>query len=122
MINHIEVTTVFVQDQDDAITFYRDVLGMQVKIDTMMGEHFRWIEVMPEGAQTSIALLAPFNGESVGVNTGMIFDTADVKAVYDSWKDKVNFVQAPETQPWGGVQARFADPDGNVFGIAQKTA
>ncbi|MEO0563032.1 MAG: VOC family protein, partial [Chloroflexota bacterium] len=122
MINHIEVTTVFVKDQDDAIAFYRDVLGMQVKIDTMMGEHFRWIEVMPEGAQTSIALLAPFNDEPIGVNTGMIFDTADVKAVYESWKDKVDFVQVPETQPWGGVQARFADPDGNVFSIAQKTA
>lgn len=120
MINHIQVTTVFVTDQDKAIEFYRDTLGMEVRIDTMMGENFRWVEVVPAGAVTSIALLQPFPGASVGHPTGMIFDTSDVKKFYEAKKDKVNFTKAPEAQPWGGVMAEFSDPDGNGFSIAQR--
>lgn len=120
MINHIQVTTVFVNDQDKAIEFYRDTLGMEVRIDTVMGEGFRWVEVVPAGAVTSIALLQPFPGASVGHPTGMIFDTDDVKAFYEDKKDKVNFTKTPEAQPWGGVMAEFSDPDGNGFSIAQR--
>ncbi len=120
MINHIQVTRVFVSDQDKAIEFYRDVLGMEVRVDTMMGENFRWVEVVPQGAVTSIALLSPFPGAQVGIPTGMIFDTADVQAFYDAKKDIVNFGKAPEAQPWGGVMAEFSDPDGNGFSIAQR--
>jgi lactoylglutathione lyase len=120
MINQIQVTTVFVNDQDKALEFYRNTLGMDVRIDTMMGENFRWLEVVPKGAITSIALLSPYPGAQVGLPTGMIFDTADVQAFYDAKKDSVNFTKSPEAQPWGGISAEFTDPDGNQFGIAQK--
>lgn len=120
MINHIQVTTVFVSDQDKAIEFYRDTLGMDVRIDTMMGEHFRWVEVVPKDAVTSIALLQTFPGASAGNPTGMIFDTADVKKFYEDKKDAINFTKTPEAQPWGGVMAEFSDPDGNSFSIAQR--
>ena len=121
MINQIQVTTVFVNDQDKALEFYRDVLGMDVRIDTMMGEGFRWVEVVPKGAVTSIALLNPYPGAQVGIPSGMIFDTKDVKAFYEAKKDNVNFTKNPEPQPWGGVMAEFTDPDGNSFGIAQQS-
>ena len=121
MINQIQVTTVFVNDQDKAIEFYRDVLGLEVKVDTMMGENFRWVEVVPEGAVTSIALLSPYPGAPVGIPTGMIFDIADVQAFYDAKKDKINFTKSPEAQPWGGVIAEFTDLDGNQFSIAQQS-
>lgn len=120
MINQIQVTTVFVKDQDAALKFYRDILGLEVRVDTMMGENFRWVEVVPKGAATSIALLSPFPGAQVGIPTGMIFDTADVQKFYDAKKDNINFVKAPEAQPWGGVMAEFKDPDGNQFSIAQR--
>ena len=121
MINQIQVTTVYVNDQDKAIAFYRDVLGMEVKVDTMMGEHFRWVEVVPKGATTSIALLNPYPGMKAGLPTGMILDTADVKKFYETKKDKVNFTKMPEAQPWGGVIAEFTDPDGNQWSIAQQS-
>ncbi len=120
MINQIQVTTVFVNDQDKALKFYRDVLGMDVRSDTMMGENFRWLEVVPKGAVTSIALLNPYPGAQVGIPSGMIFDTADVKTFYEAKKDRINFTKAPEAQPWGGISAEFTDPDGNQFSIAQR--
>ncbi len=120
MINNIQVTTVFVTDQDKAIEFYRDTLGMEVRIDTMMGENFRWVEVVPTGATTSISLSLPFPGASAGNPTGMIFDTADVMKFYEEKKDTVNFTKVPEAQPWGGVMGEFSDPDGNTFSIAQR--
>lgn len=122
MINHIEVTTVFVSDLDKALAFYTETLGMQVKIDTVMGDNFRWIEVMPEGAQTSINLALPFT-EAVtpGNPTGLIFDTSDVRALHETLTAKgVTFTQAPEEQPWGGIMAAFTDPDGNQFNVAQQ--
>lgn len=121
MINQIQVTTVFVNDQDKAIEFYRDILGLDVKVDTMMGENFRWVEVVPKGAVTSIAILGAYPGVQVGIPTGMIFDTDDVNAFYAANKDKIKFTQAPEAQPWGGVMAEFTDPDGNQFSIAQQS-
>ena len=44
--------------------------------------------------------------------------TEDVQAKYKEWSERgVHFLFAPETPGWGGVYARFEDPDGNAFGL-----
>jgi uncharacterized glyoxalase superfamily protein PhnB len=44
-----------------------------------------------------------------------------VKGAYQALKQKgVKFTQEPTAQPWGGVEARFTDPDGNEFSLAQR--
>jgi catechol 2,3-dioxygenase-like lactoylglutathione lyase family enzyme len=55
------VATVFlpVTDQDRALAFYRDQLGFDVHSDVTYGEGVRWIEVVPPGASTVIALNGP---------------------------------------------------------------
>ena len=125
MINHIQVTTVFVKDQDKAKVFYTDVLGLNERIDTMMGENFRWLEVAPEKGQASISLAMPFPGmpaEAVGGPTGMIFDVSDVKNMVKELKAKgATITQEPTEQAWGGIEARVVDPDGNEFGLVQRT-
>lgn len=120
-INHVQVTTVFVSDQNRAKDFYINTLGMQEKVDMQMPE-FRWVEVVPEGATTSITLSLPWPGMSAkGGPTGMIFDSSDVKGAYETLKKKgVKFSQEPTSQPWGGVEARFTDPDGNEFSLVQR--
>lgn len=122
MLNHIEVTTVFVKDQDQAIDFYTNKLGLTLKIDVNMGET-RWIEVVPEGAQTSITLALPFPGmptEVIGGETGMIFDTSDIKATHTTLTEKgVKFAQEPTEQPWG-TMAKISDPDGNLYMVVQR--
>jgi predicted enzyme related to lactoylglutathione lyase len=124
MLNRIQVTTVFVNDQDKAKDFYVNTLGLALKVDQQMGPDFRWLEVAPDGAETSIALAVPFPGtaQTIGGPTGMIFDTGDVKAAHSSLKAKgVRFTQEPTAQPWGGVEAQFSDPDGNVFSVVERT-
>lgn len=124
MITRIQVTTVYVSDQDKALDFYTDVLGMSKRVDMPLGPGFRWVEVAPDGAETSINLSVPTDSaRKPGGFTGFIFNTDDVDAFYQAMKAKgVNFAQPPQAQPWGGIQATFSDPDGNTFLIAQRTA
>lgn len=123
MINRIQVTTVYVKDQDKAHDFYANKLGMKVKVDMPM-EGFRWLEVVPDGAETSIALSLPWPGQLAnGGPTGLLFDTSNIKSAYDTMKSRgVKFTQEPTPQPWDGIEARFVDPDGNEFAIVERTA
>lgn len=124
MLNRIQVTTVFVTDQDKAHDFYVNKLGLPVRVDMQMPE-FRWLEVAPDGAETSISLAPAFpgSGREPGGFTGMIFDTHDVKSAYETLKGAgVEFIEAPTEQPWGGIQAQFKDPDGNIFSLVERTS
>ncbi len=122
MINRIQVTTVFVSDQDQAKAFYVDKLGMTLKIDTPMGPDFRWVEVIPANGEASISLSLPYPGMATGGPTGIIFDTSDMKATHAQLTaNGVTFTEEPKEQPWGGIQAQFSDPDGNVFSLAERT-
>ncbi|MBL8161038.1 MAG: VOC family protein [Anaerolineae bacterium] len=123
MINRLQVTNVFVSDQNKAHDFYVNKLGLKVKVDMNM-PGMRWLEVIPDGAETSISLSLPWPGMSVkGGATGMLFDTSDVNGAYATLKARgVHFSQEPTAQPWGGIEARFTDPDGNEFALVQRTA
>ena len=59
----IQVATVFVpvEDQDEAIAFYRDVLGFEQRVDFTYGIH-RWVEVAPVGSVFALALVPPSEG------------------------------------------------------------
>ncbi|MBZ0293941.1 MAG: VOC family protein [Anaerolineae bacterium] len=124
MLNRIQVTTVFVRDQDKALDFYTNTLGLKLKVDMPMGENFRWVEVAPENGETSITLSQPFPGMEINRgSTGMIFDTNDIQKLHADLSAKgVNFTQEPTPQPWGGIQAQFSDPDGNLFMVAERSA
>lgn len=122
MINRIQVTTVFVKDQDKARDFYVNKLGLQSKIDM---PDYGWLEVIPNGGETSLSLAKPFPGmpdNLVGVPTGIIFNTTDIKVDHARLKaNGVSFTQDPTPQPWGGIEARFTDPDGNQFSLVERT-
>ncbi len=122
MINKIQVTGVFVSDQDKALEFYRDVLGFEVRNDMRLSEEFRWLELAPPGADVALSLASPMNGGQPGGPSHIIFDTSDIDATASALKNKgVGFIQEPAAQPWGGIMAMFSDPDGNVFSLVQRT-
>lgn len=123
MISRVQMLTVYVRDQQRALDFYVNKLGMQIKLDQTMEANLRWLEVSPPGAETSIALLKPLadaeNG--AGMSAGIVFETEDIQAFYDHAQSAgVMFTQSPMSQPWGGTEARFVDPDGNSFSIVQR--
>src|ERR671937_209258 len=69
-----------VSDQDRALEFYLDKLGFEKRTDTPYGEGERWVEVAPPGAETTVALVPPREGESAGIQTRTGFTSEDVDA------------------------------------------
>jgi catechol 2,3-dioxygenase-like lactoylglutathione lyase family enzyme len=109
---------VFVKDADKAYDFYVNKLGFEVKEDQEMGGNARWMELLPPGAETRIAVTNHSPGEEgrVGGFTSIVFSTDDIQSTYEELSRRgVNFTEKPTRQVWGDVQAQFADPDGNVF-------
>jgi len=118
-ITDVRTVGVPVSDQDRALAFYADTLGFATRMDGSFGGG-RWIEVAPEGATTSIALVAPAEGSPTGVDTGIRFTTADADA------DHAHLVAAgadvdPEVLRYPGVPPMFSfrDPDGNTLYVVE---
>lgn len=121
MFTHLNSVGVQVSDQDQALDFYVNTLGMEKRMDAPMDEEGnRWIEVAPPGAQTTIVLSntpGPEGEQKPGGFTGYIFSVEDIEATVQELEEKAIAVTAPLTnEPWGRW-AQFADPDGNEFGI-----
>src|SRR6266511_6482593 len=96
-----EVATVIVPvaDQDRALEFYVDKLGFEKRTDMPYGDGNRWLEVVPPGAATGIALVPPREGESAGIETRIALRTEDADAIHAELRD-------------GGVEGRGGHADG----------
>jgi catechol 2,3-dioxygenase-like lactoylglutathione lyase family enzyme len=108
-----------VRSLDDAIAFYRDVLGFELLFSE---EQFHFASFKVGDMQFSLA--AGDGAESAhgagNRNTGIGFTVADVDAAHAELVAKgVHFTMAPSKQPWGGYMAMFADPDGNEYYLDQ---
>ncbi|OIK00268.1 VOC family protein [Streptomyces monashensis] len=111
-ITHASFVTLPVSDQDRALRFYRDVLGLAVTADRDMPQG-RWLQVAPEGAQTVFTLSGPGMGDfEPGSARGIMLVTTDVDADCARLAAAGIPVQGPDELPWGRM-ASFADPDGN---------
>jgi lactoylglutathione lyase len=110
-----------VTDQDRALAFYVDVLGLDICLDVPMGGGRRWIEVAPAGASTSIALVASHEGVPAGVETGIRLTTPHVDANHAALR--VRGVDADDVLRWEGVPPMFAfrDQDGNGLEIVEQS-
>ena len=113
-ITEVGTVIVPVSDQDRAIEFYTETLGFELRGDSPYGEGDRWVEVAPAGAATTIALVPPREGQSVGVPTNMGLTTQDVDADHATLKERGVDVD----EPMGGEadvprMFFFRDPDGN---------
>ena len=121
----IEFNTVYVSDQQRALDFYTQQLGFEVRQDDTMPGDLRWLTVALPDRETGIVLASGYGaGEGadarVGTFTGVGFTTDDIQALYEQLSGRgVEFTEAPTMQPWGLMQAQFADPDGNVFVVTQ---
>jgi catechol 2,3-dioxygenase-like lactoylglutathione lyase family enzyme len=114
-ITQVATVIVPVSDQERALDFYVGTLGFEKRMDVPMGEQMRWIEVAPEGAATSVALVPPREGDPVGVETRIAFSTQDVDADHADLKARGVDVD-DEVQRMGDPVPPmfwFRDPDGN---------
>jgi uncharacterized glyoxalase superfamily protein PhnB len=135
----IATTQLWVHDQDEALKFYTDKLGMEVRSDVTVPElgNFRWLTVSPVG-QPDIAIVlmaipgAPVMDEQTAEDVralmakgfaGTVFlTTDDCRAAYEDLRSRgVEFVEAPEERPYG-IDCGFRDPSGNHFRLTQLAA
>ncbi|WP_329336426.1 VOC family protein [Streptomyces sp. NBC_00663] len=111
-ITHASFVTLPVADQDRALRFYTEVLGMNVTADLDLPQG-RWLQVAPAGAQTVFTLSGPgMGGFEPGEARGIMLVTTDVDADCARLVEAGVRVQGPDELPWGRM-ASFADPDGN---------
>ena len=132
----IASTQVWVHDQEEALAFYTEKLGMELRADVSFPElgDFRWLTVGPPGQDDfAIVLMAipgapvfdPETAEQVrelmgkGAATGIFLSTDDCRADYEELKARgVEFTEEPEERPYG-IDSGFRDPSGNAFRLTQ---
>lgn len=118
-ITRVDVTPVYVNDEDAALDFFVSKLGMEKVRDDPMGPDTRWVQVKPRGAETSLVLVRGFGDwspEKVGGLQSMTFWSDDAKTTAVELREAgVEISQQPTPQPWGMTEVRFKDPDGNEY-------
>jgi predicted enzyme related to lactoylglutathione lyase len=133
MIKKISHVTVYVLNQNEALKFYTEKLGFEIRTDNTL-EGFRWLTVGPKAQQEiELILLAPLPGfysdekaaalirDLIGKGAlgSIIFVTDDCKTTYEELKTRgVEFISPPQNRPYG-IEAVFKDNSGNRFSLIQ---
>ena len=126
----------WVHDQDEALAFYTEKLGMEVRADVTMAElgDFRWLTVSPKGQEDVTIVLMAIPGPPVmdpetadqvrslmakGFAGTVFLTTDDCRASYEELSGRgVEFVDQPNEQPYG-IDSSFRDPSGNHIRLTQ---
>jgi len=126
----------WVHDQEEALAFYIEKLGMEVRTDVTLPEmgDFRWLTVSPAGQEDFSIVLMAIPGEPVmdGATARQVEDlmakgfagtvfltTDDCQASYEELLGRgVEFTDTPEQRPYG-IDCGFRDPSGNSLRLTQ---
>jgi catechol 2,3-dioxygenase-like lactoylglutathione lyase family enzyme len=117
-VSKIATVVVPVSDQDRAIEFYVDTLGFEKRVDIPFGNGYRWVEVAPADAVTTIAIVPPPPGKPVGnAETGIGLHTDDIDAYPADLKLGGVDVDAEVSRMGDPVPPLFwfRDPDANTL-------
>ena len=133
MITGLSHTTVWVLDQQEALDFYVDKLGFEVRTDNTMDSGFRWLTVgAPSQPDHQLILLEPrppMVDEATatamkeliakGALGPGVFRTDDCRSTYSKLNELgVNFLSEPTERPYG-IEATLRDNQGNWFSMTQ---
>ena len=132
MSQGVNVASIYVRDQDEALDFYVGKLGFKVHTDVKNGD-YRWLTVQhPEQPSFQLGLFAP--GPPVldaataqtlralvakGAMPPLVLAVDDCRAAYDRMRAQgVEFTQEP-VERYGAVDAGFRDPSGNGWKLIE---
>jgi predicted enzyme related to lactoylglutathione lyase len=123
-----------VNDHDEALAFYRDVLGLEVRNDVRF-EGMRWVSVGPASQPEINIVLEPPSANpnaspadrqtmnellAKGMLRGVIFSTTDCDAAFEHIRaGGAEVLQEPMDQPYGVRDCAFRDPAGNMLRFNQ---
>ena len=137
MLKQLANVQVWVHDQDEALAYYTEKLGLELREDVTVPEmgNFRWLSVGVPGQDDVAIVLMAVPGPPVfeeetreqihallakGASGGLFFVTDDVHGTYEELKARgVEFTQEPTEQPYG-IDAGLRDPSGNHFRMMQR--
>jgi uncharacterized glyoxalase superfamily protein PhnB len=126
----------WVHDQDEALAFYTEKLGMEVRSDVTLPEmgDFRWLTVGPAAQEDVAICLMAIPGPPVmdaesaeqvralmakGFAGTVFLTTDDCRASYEELRARgVEFTEPPEERPYG-IDSGFRDPSGNSFRLTE---
>jgi catechol 2,3-dioxygenase-like lactoylglutathione lyase family enzyme len=132
----IAFSGVWVHDQDEALAFYTEKLGWELRADVTLPEfgNYRWLTVGPPNQPDVSVLLNAIPGPPVmdeatssqirslmakGWIGNVLLTTDDVHGDYEELKARgVEFTESPEERPYG-IDSAFRDPSGNQFRLTQ---
>lgn len=133
MIKRVSHANLYVKDQNEALRFYTETLGFEVRADVTLGD-FRWLTVgvkdQPDFEYILYGLQPGFFLSEDDVQTlthllesgklgGSLMNTDDIYTDYEALKAKgVEFVRPPSEQPYA-IEAIFKDNSGNTFSLHQ---
>lgn len=127
----------WVHDQDAALKYWTEKVGMEVREDVSLPEvNFRWLTVGPPGQDDMSIVLMAVPGEPLmddathaqvldltakGFAGTVFLTTEDCQASYEQMKARgVQFTEEPHQMPYG-IDCGFRDPSGNSVRLTQRT-
>jgi predicted enzyme related to lactoylglutathione lyase len=119
MITHITLASLPVRDQDKALDFFVNRLGMTVRTDQPYGPGGRWIEVAPEGSQAGLVLFKVDDDPAYAQPLANVLLGCDDAAATAARLREVGLdVTDPQTEHWGTFTL-VTEPDGRQICITQ---
>ena len=134
-ITPLAIISILVEDQDEALHFYTEKLGLEKRADVTFGPGMRWLTVAPKSQKRpEIALAIPDaslygtqkiqkgaepDDQGISRDISGVFDTDDCCKMYNTLLSRgVKFVSPPTKQLYG-TEAVFEDPYGNMFSLLE---
>ena len=134
----IATAQLWVHDQDEALAFWTEKVGMEVRQDVTLPEmgNFRWLTIGPPDQDDMSIVLMAIPGPPVmdaesheqvktlmakGFAGTVFLSTDDCRADYEELSSRgVEFTEPPEERPYG-IDSGFRDPSGNSIRLTQVT-
>jgi catechol 2,3-dioxygenase-like lactoylglutathione lyase family enzyme len=129
--SRLALAAIVVRDYDEAIAFYTDALGFELREDTALGPDKRWVVVAPPGSgptDAGILLARAGNdhqaervGDQTGGRVGFFLHTTDFAGDHERMAAAgVRFVEGPRTEAYGTVGV-FEDLYGNRWDLIERS-
>lgn len=134
MTTRVTHATLYVKDQNEALRFYTEKLGFEVRTDVTNGD-FRWLTVGPKDQPDFEIVLYALRADGfflseddvkvmtrlleAGKLGGLLIKTDDIHKLYEEWKAKGVEFQKPPTEEFYGIDAIFKDNNGHTFSLHQ---
>lgn len=117
MIEGVAGVTIWTEDLERLVTFYRDTLGLRLH-----RHHGDFVNFVFGDVRVNLGLHDRVKGQAGDPYRIMIsLGVSDIHSEYGRLREHgVEFIRVPEQEGWGGWVATFRDPDGNILQFLQQ--